>query len=413
MGKIATGTFKTLAIKKQVDLNIVAPAGAGGSAQQLRRVTSTLDLAKANYTSAEILQSQQKRDMRHGVKSVAGSISGELSVGTYQLPFESVCRKTSVIGATTGAIATIVAVAIGTTGAGTFTRTGGSFLTDGFKIGDVVRPEGFATTGIPNNTHNMIITALNAVVMTVQTLDKVAIGPKAAGDNVTIATIGKKAWMPETNQTRDYYTIEHWFGDIGQSELFVDQVFTGFTVNLPPTGMATVEFPVMGLDMTTAQAQYFLAPASPSKTGILAAVNGLLLVQGSVAGVVTGLSIVTNGNYSVQGGVVGSNVDPDVYPGSIDVSGQITVLFENAVMRDRFLTEEESSLIGVFTASSAKDADFTTFVMSRVKYTGATKNDGTTGLTLTMPYTALENVNGGAALANIQTTLSIQDSKFV
>jgi hypothetical protein len=76
------------------------------------------------------------------------------------------------------------------------------------------------------------------------------------------------------------------------------------------------------------------------------------------------------------------------------------------------LNETEGSLIGAFTASNAPAADFTAFVMSRIKYTGSTKNDGNAGLTLTMPYVALENVNGGAAVANLQTTLSIQDSQF-
>ncbi len=408
---IATGVFKKLAIKKQVGLNQKAPAGAAGSARYMRRVTSTLDLNKANYQSNEILESQQKRDMRHGVKSVAGSISGELSVGGYQQPFESVCRQVVQNAATTGALATITA-AVTAGAAGTFTRAAGSFLADGFKIGDVVRCAGWATTGVPNNAHNFIITNLTALVMTVLALDGVPVGAKAAGDNVTITVVGKKTWMPANNQTRDYYTIEHWFGDIAQSEQYKDCVFTGFTVSLPPSGMATVEFPVMGLDMDTGVAQYFNAPQAAPTGGILAAVNGVLLMNGAVAGIVTGMTIVVNGNYTAPGGVVGSNVDPDIFPGTLDVSGQLTVLFTDATMRDAFLNETESSLIGAFTASNTAAADFTAFVMSRIKYTGATKNDGNAGLTLTMPYVALENVNGGAAVANLQTTLSIQDSQF-
>lgn len=411
MGTIATGVFKKLAIKKQAGLNQKAAAGAAGSSRYMRRVTSTLDLNKANYSSQEILESQQVRDMRHGVKSVAGSISGEVSVGGYQQPFESVCRQVVQAAATTGAIANVTAAV--TVGAqGTFTRAAGSFLVDGFKIGDVVRCAGWATTGVPNNAHNFIIINLTALVMTVLALDGVAIGPKAAGDNVTITVAGKKTWMPATGQTRDYYTIEHWFGDINQSEQFVDCVFTGFTVNLPPTGMATVEFPVMGLDMQTGVAQYFNAPQAAPSGGILAAVNGALIVNGAVAGVVTGLSIVVAGQHSAPGGVVGSNVDPDIFPGVLMVTGQMTVLFTDATYRDAFLNETEMSIAAAFTASNLPAAGFTSFVMSRIKYTGATKNDGNAGLTLTMPYQALENVNGGAAVANLATTLSIQDSDF-
>lgn len=406
---IATGVFKRLSLKKQAALNTKAPAGAGGSAQYMRRVTSTLDLAKATYQSAEILASQQRRDFRHGVRSVKGSISGELSVGGYQKPFESVCRQLVQAPATSGAQVNITA-AVTTTPQGTFTRAAGSFITDGFKIGDVVNWSGWATTGVPNNAHNMIIIALTATVMTVRTLDGVAIGAKAAGDNVTCVVAGKKTWVPQTGHTRDYYTIEHWFADIAQSEQFSDCVFTGATVQLPPSGMATVEFPVMGLDMQSGTAEYFTTPAAAPTGGILAAVNGVLIVGGVAVATVTGMNININGNYSVPGGVVGSNVDPDVFPGVLEVTGQVTVLFQDATYRDIFVNETETTIAVALTASNAANAGFTSFVMPRVKMGGASKDDGTAGLTLTLPFTALERVDGSTT--DLATTISIQDSSF-
>lgn len=411
MPGIATGVFKKLAIKKQTAVKTKAPAGAAGSAQYMRRVTSTIDLAKAAYQSQEILESQQRRDSRHGVRSVAGTISGELSVGGYQRPMESVLRQTAQNVVTTGAQTNITAAQVLPNG-GTFTRAAGSFLTDGFKIGDVVSQSGWTAPALANNAHNFIITALTATVMTVMAVDAVPVVAKAAGDGVTIVQAGKKTWIPATGQTRDYYTINHWFGDILQSEEFVDCVFTGFTVSLPPTGMATVEFPVMGLDMQTGTAEYFTAPAASPTGGILASVNGELIINGVVAAYVTGLTIVVNGNYTAPGGVVGSNVDPDIFPGPIDVTGQVTALFTDTTMRDLFLNETEATLVVVLTANNNANSPFTSFVMSRMKYNGATKDDGTAGLTLTMPYVALENINGGAALANTQTTLSIQDSAW-
>lgn len=410
---IATGVFKKLSFKKQTALNAKAPAGAGGTAQYLRRVTSTVDLTKASYQSAEILDSQQRRDMRHGVRSVAGAISGELSVGTWQKPFESLLRQVVQAAATSGAILTVTSAS--TVGAaGTYTRSAGSFLSDGFKIGDIVNWVGWTTTGVPNNNHWALITALSATVMTVLNLDGVAVGAKAAGDSVTCTIVGKKTWIPATAQSRDYYTIEHWFSDIAQSEQFTDCVFTGATIALPPTGMATIQLPVLGLDMQTGVTEYFTTPAASSSGAILAAVNGVLLINGAVAATVTGATITINGNYSAPGGVVGSNVDPDIFPGPIDVTGQITVLFQNGVFRDLFLNETESSLTVVLEANNTATPAFTAFTISRMKYSGATKDDGTAGLTLTLPFTALENVvTGGAALANLQTTISIQDSAFV
>jgi len=409
MTGIATGVFKKLSFKKQTAVKTVAPAGAAGSAQYMRRVTSTLSLAKATYQSQEILASQQVRDFRHGVRKVEGSISGELSVGGYQKPFESVLRQLVQSAPTSGALTTVTAAV--TTGAqGTFTRSGGSFITDGFKVGDVVNWTGWATTGVPNNDHHALIIGLTATVMTVVMINGVAVGPKAAGDSVTCALVGKRTWVPSSGQTRDYYTIEHWFSDIAQSEVFEDCVFSGANIQLPPSGMATVEFPVMGLNMSTGATEYFTTPAAPPTGGIEASVNGILVINGAAAGIVTGMNVAITGNYSAPGGVVGTNVDPDIFPGTLGVTGQLTVLFQDEVFRDMFLNETEASVALVLTATNAANAPFTSFVMPRIKFGGSTKDDGQTGLTQTMPFTALERVDGSTV--HLATTIAIQDSAF-
>jgi hypothetical protein len=414
MSGIATGVFKKLFIKRQDALGVIAAAGAAGSAQSMRRVTSTLDVTKGSFQSAEVLGSQQVRDMRHGVKATGGTLNGELSVGTYQAIFESILRQAAQANVSTGNVAVITANSTGTR-TGTFARSAGSFLVDGFKIGDIVNSTGWAAPAGPNNDQYMIVTGLSANLMTVLVLDGTPIISKAAGDNVAILSVGKKIFIPATNQTRDYYTIEHWFADIGQDELFTDAVFTGATITLPPSGMATVAFPIMGLNMVPGQAQYFNAPAAPSTGGILASVNGALIINGNVAGLVTGLTITIAGDYAYPAGdgVIGSNLHPDVLPGVLKVTGQMTVLFADATYRDMFLNEIEASVAVALTADSSPKPGFTSFVMSRIKYSGSTKDDTPTGLALTMPFTALEQVvNGGPGTPNVATTISIQDSAY-
>lgn len=429
MTTIATGVFKKLATKKQAGLGQLAPAGAAGSAQYKRRVTSTLALAKANFSSAEVNESQQRRDSRHGVRSVTGSLSGELSVGGYQSEFESVLRNVSAAPIVNGALITIATALVGGAGSrtATFTRDAGSFILDGFKLGDVCVATGFAAPAAANNNHNFIIIGLTALVMTVLTLDGLPMVAKVAGDPVIIKHAGRKLWTPESGHTRDYHTIEHWFSDIGVSELYQDCVYTGFTVNLPATGMTTVEFPIMGLDMVTdaainpGNAQYFNAPAAAPKGPLTAAVNGALLINGALAGIVTGMTITAAGAHSAPGGVVGSNIDPDIFPGVLAINGSTTVLFTDTVMRDLFISETEAQLVAVLTGDNTPAAPFVAFNMSRVKYTGADKDDTPQGLTQTMPFEALENINatasstitGAGAQPNIQTTLVIQDSLYV
>jgi hypothetical protein len=403
---IATGVAKKLVFKKQSALGTIASASG---ARYLRRVTSTIDLKKATYQSAEIRADYQRADFRHGIRTVDGTISGELSPGSYADFLGSAVRQAWQTASTTGAITTVTA-AVTTGAAGTFTRSGGSYLTDGFKIGDVVRWTGWATTGVPNNSHNFLITSLTALIMTGTMLDGVAVGPKAAGDSVTCAVVGKKNWIPETGHLREYYTIEHFYSDIAQSEVFTDCAVSQAMLKMPASGMNTVEFPMLGLNMVTNTSAYFTTPTAAVGTGVTAAANGALYIGGVAVGLVTGLDITLNGNYSTPGGVVGSNVEPDIFQGSIDVTGNATVLFQDGTFRDYFLNETEVSLIAVFTTANTAAADFFGVTMSRLKFGGASKDDGEKGLTLTMPFTALLNTAGGAALANLATTISFQDS---
>lgn len=409
MSAIATGVFKKLVAKRQSALGTKATAG---SAQEYRRVTSTIDLQKQTYQSNEIRPSMQRSDFRHGIRSVSGAINGELSCGTYQQFIESVLRAAASTAATTGAQTNITAAV--TSGAeGTFTRAAGSFLTDGFKIGMVVRASGFATTGVPNNAHNCLITSLTALVMTGVMLDGVAFGAKAAGDTVTIAEVGKHIAIPQSAHTRDYYTIEHNFSDITQSEQFTDCVISQMDVKLPATGMATIDFNVMGLNMDTSTSAYFTSPTAASSGAVLAAVNGALYVQGTKVALITSLDFSVNGNMSAPGGIVGSNVDPDIFPGAIDVTGNMSVLFSDATMRDYFLNETEVSIIAVFTAGNTANADFQSHVFHRVKVGGASKDDGEKGLTMTMPFNSLENTSGGTGASTIATSYWQQDSAYV
>lgn len=402
---IGTGVAKKLVYKKEVTFG-VAPGAA--SAQYLRRVSSNLDLKKETYKSAEIRTDYQVSDMRHGVRSVEGSINGELSVGTYADFMAAATRQAFQAVKTTGALTTVTA-AVTSGASGTFTRGAGSYITDGFKVGDVVRWTGWTTTGAPNNTHNFLITGLTALVMTVVALDGVAIGAKAAGDSVTGVQAGKKTFVPSTGHTDDSFSIEHFYSDIGQSELFTGCKVSQMSVKLPATGMATIDLAMMGQNITTGTSAYYTTPTAASSGGVLAAVNGAVYINGVAVALITSLDFMVNGNMSADP-VVGSNVKPDIFEGRVTIDGNMTVYFENATFRDYFLNETEVSIVAVFTTANTAAADFLGFVMPRIKVGGSSKDDGEKGLIMSMPFVALLNTSGGASVNSEYTTLSIQDS---
>lgn len=397
----ASGVFKQLAYKSESTFGTV-PSASG--AQSLRRVQSTLDLSKDTYQSNEIRADQQVADMRHGVRRVTGQITGELSPATYKDFFAQILRRDfTALSAISG-----VNVTIAGTGPYTVTRASGSFLTDGLKAGDVIRITA-GSVNAANLNKNLLITGLTATVLTVIVLNGsslIAEGPIAS---CTVTLAGKKTFVPASAQTDRSFSIEHWFSDLGKSEVFSGCKASKIAIQMPPTGMVTVAVDITGQNVTTATSQYFTSPTGASTSGCLASVNGVLRVGGTAVATLTGLSLDVNSNFTGDP-VVGANTVPFLYPGRILVSGQATAYFDSTTLRDAFLDETELDLLAVFTASSDKDAKFVSFVLPRIKLGGASKNDGEGGIIQTLPFTALLNTAGGAALVSEYTTISIQDS---
>jgi len=397
---IAAGVNKQVVYKEESSWG-VAPGATG--AQYMRRVESNLDLTKQTYQSAEIRSDGQVADFRHGVGSITGSIKGELSVGTYNPFYAAALRKDFPTAATTGAVITLAVAGTGTQ----FTRSSGSFLTDGFKLGDVVKATGF--TEANNNTHYAMITALVGATMTVATLDGVVLTDEAAGDTVTIAVVGKKTFAATSSQTDDSFAIEHWFSDIAQGELFLGCKVESMAIALPPTGMATIDVGFMGKSVTTATSAYYTTPTAAGTDSVLAAVNGFIYVGGTAVALITGMDFTITTGLSAEP-VVGSNSYPAIFRGRVLVSGNMSVYFQDATFRDYFKNETEVSIYAVFKGGSTANPAFTAFVMPRVKVGGASKDDGEKGIVQTMPFTALLNSAGGSGISSEATTISIQDS---
>lgn len=404
---IAKGLFKQLRYKVQSGQGVAAGPSGG---QILRRVTSDLSLNKDAYQSEEIRSDQQVADYRHGVRRVAGTINGEISPGTYADLIAAILRRdfTAVTPITAASITIGLGSLLGAIQTYTVGRAAGSYLTDGIKAGDVVRltAGGFNAA---NLNKNLLVLAVTAPSLTVIPLNGVALVAEGPIASATVSVPGKKTFVPTSGHLDKYITFEHWFADIGQSELFSDCKLAQLDVNLPATGMATIAAQVQGIDMTTATAAYFTAPAVETTSGIVAAVNGVLTAAGVPVGLLTGMSASINANLTGDP-VVGQNTVPDLYPGRVVVTGQMTAYFQDATLRDAFINETELGITAVLATTNGAAADFVAITMSRVKLGGAAKDDGEKGLIQTIPFQALLNGAGGAGAANEKTTISVQDS---
>mgnify|MGYP003589320858 FL=1 len=398
----ASGINKVVSYKKETSFGTLPSPTTGG--QTLRRVSSTFNLTKETYQSEEIRTDYQLVDFRHGVRAVEGSISGELSAGTYA-DFLASALARNWTAATPSALGSTTIASVG--GTYTITRTTGSWLTDTVRVGNVIRLTGFATA---NNNVNLLVIALTATSATVVALNGVKLTNETVASGGTYKVQGKTTYAPTTGHTDDSYTFEEWYADIGQSEVTVGNKVNTVGIALPATGLTTIDLSFMGQDLKQrGVSQFFTSPSAQNSNGIFAAVNGALIVNGAPVALVTGANFNINRNMTSEA-VVGSNIKPEIYEGRIIVDGDFTTLYQDGTFAGYFDNETEISLVVALTANSLPNSEFMSFTFPRLKLSTDTKDDGEKGIVSSNSFQALK---GNGANGFEATTLMIQDSTLV
>lgn len=398
----ASGINKVVSYKKETSFGTLPSPTTGG--QTLRRVSSTFNLTKETYQSEEIRTDYQLVDFRHGVRAVEGSISGELSAGTYA-DFLASALARNWTAATPSALGSTTIASVG--GTYTVTRTTGSWLTDTVRVGNVIRLTGFATA---NNNVNLLVIALTATVATVVALNGIKLTNETVASGGAFVATGKTTYAPTTGHTDDSYTFEEWYADIGQSEVTVGNKVNTVGIALPATGLTTVDLSFMGQDLKQrGVSQFFTTPTAQNSNGIFAAVNGALIVNGAPVALVTGANFNINRNMTSEA-VVGSNIKTEIYEGRIIVDGDFTTLYQDGTFAGYFDNETEISLVVALTANSLPNSEFMSFTIPRLKLSTDTKDDGEKGIVSSNSFQALKGFGANGFEA---TTLMIQDSTLV
>ncbi len=398
---ISKGTSKVVAYKKESAWGTLAGNTSG---KLLRRVTASFNLTKETYESGEIRTDRQIADFRHGVRSADGSLNGELSPASYADFMGSIVGRDF----TTAPVSGSASVTIAASGVlYTVTRAIGDFLTDGFKVGQVVRLTG-AGLNADNVAKNLLIASASSTVLTVKVVNSSALAEEGPIASVTVTAIGKTTFVPATGHTDQSYTVEEFYSDIAQSEVYTGMKLNSMAVQLPATGLTTVDFGFAGKDLTqTGTSQYFTSPTAQNSNGIFAAVNGVMLVNGLP------VALVTSADFSVEratenANAVGSNSVAEIFTGRIRVTGNMSVYFQDATFRSYFNDETPVSVVLTLTTDNAAASEFVTFTLPKVKLGSFTKDDGELGTVASASFQALLNDVTTAGLP--ATTIQIQDS---
>jgi hypothetical protein len=398
---ISRGTAKQVAYKKETTWGTLAGNTSG---KYLRRVTSNFNLTKETYESNEIRTDRQVADFRHGVRSASGTLNGELSAGSYSDFMQSIVAR-DFTAITLGAAASFTLTVVGSTY--TLVRATGSFLTDGVKVGMIFRASGL--TNAADNGKNFLALSVTALNLVFIPLDGVAPVAQGTGTSVTLTGVGKRTYVPTTGHTDDSYTVEEWFSDIAQSEVYTGMKVNSIAVSLPATGLTTADIGFAGKNLTqTGTSQYFTSPTAQNSNGIFAAVNGALVVNG------VPVALVTSADFTIERATenataVGSNSVADIFTGRIRVTGNLGVYFQDATFRDYFANETPVSLVMALSADNTSTALALSFTLPKIKLGSFDKQDAELGLTASTSFTALlgDGSNGTDA-----TTIAIQDTSI-
>jgi len=325
---LAEGVAARICYKAYASSAIVAGVAAvsssalgASSAQVLRRTSSTLALSKSTYQSEEIRSDRQISDFRHGVKRAQGDINGELSPATYWDLFEAVFRGTAAAAvAKSNSELTSVAADNSTS---KFTFGGGNPVTEGYRVGDILRFTNLSESA--NNSTNFVIRSFGG-----SSNREVTVTPApttmTADSAFNVTSVGQTLSIPSSSHVSRKFGFEIYNEDIDTARLFTECRLGGCRMDLPAEGMATCGFTIMGRGMEVYEggdAPFFTSPTAATSTGIFAAVNGVLMINGSAVGVVTGVEISIDLSPSSDP-AVGSTLVPEIFLGRANVTGQVT-----------------------------------------------------------------------------------------
>jgi hypothetical protein len=403
--RVAYKFYSSGDIASTTEPNTATDPGAS-SAVVMRRVGSTLDLTKQTYESAEIRVDRQVQDFRHGMRSVGGALSGEISPGTWFPFIEAACRGSGV--APLALSNTELTSAAADNALSTITFAGGDPVALGLGVGDVIRLTNMTAAG--NNSTNFTILSFGGTSNRTLTVTP-APTTQAADTTFNLSRPGRTIIVPQTGHVRRKLAVEHYAEDLDIARLFTECRVSGFRMGLPATGMATIECPIVGRNMQVlsgASAPYFTSPTAANTQGITAAVNGVLRVSGVVVGVVTGIEIAAEMAASMPA-VVGQNITPDILLGRFRVTGQVTALFEDATLLNAFLNETDVDILARLDATSAAATNALTIHLPRVKFGGGSiPATGEGEQIVTLPFQALLPTSPAAGVAN--STIRIHDT---
>jgi len=302
------------------------------SMKELRATSRNINPAKEILDSEEQRSHRQIQDFRHGFESVGGNLAHELALQDFDEMIAAALATSFSAGNSTGTT-TLDIDAI----AGEIQRSSGDFTTDGFEAGDYVELTGFAES---ENNSIRRVTSVSSLSMGLADPDSTLVTESGGGDE-ECAVKGQKAKIGSTLTT---FTIERRFTDIPKYQVFRGVAINQYSLAIQPDSIITATMDMLGMDSDDISDSSLGAPTAAQGSNPFDAFTGEGVEGGSLITILTGLNFSINNQRSVESRLF-SKTSPDVFEGIANVSGDMTVYFEDESLFTKFKNETETSLL--------------------------------------------------------------------
>lgn len=195
------------------------------------------------------------------------------------------------------------------------------------------------------------------------------------------------------------FTLERAFADITQYEVFKGCMVNTWSLSIKPNAMVTGSFGITAKEVVAMTGTPLDAEITASQTELpYDGFSGTIKEGGSALGLVTGVDISLQNNLEALF-ALGSKNAAGITAGRSNITGTVSVFFQDVTMRNKFVNETASSLEIVLGNGTAKSY---TILLPRIVYSGADNAvSGEGPITLNMPFTALVDSSVGS---NMQIT---------
>lgn len=346
--------------------------------KKLRTTGGIPAITKDTLQSAELDESREIKSIRTGNESASGEFSTELSFGSHDDLYANAMTSSWVAGVAESAVEITVL-----NSAKTFTRTAGSFITDGVEVGDLVKFE--SLTG--NNSQAFFATAVTATVITGGAIIKALTDETATTDYATGDKLGTG------NECKSISVMTWLKGKCGTVDKFIVTTgveMTGWSLEVAVNAQVTGSFPIIGRDQTiSATAPTGSTYAAETTTRPFTGVDGKIVKDGSVIGGVTSISFTNDNNANAQYALGSKSVD-FVERGTANNSVSASSFMVDETELEQFLNEETVN-IGVIL--NHPDGGAMGFSVPQTVLTGATPELGEGSVTIAIEGTGIGDKN--------------------